>query len=349
MSLRMPAEWEPHESVWLAWPYDKVSFGSLNEPGETLNPERLPKVEEQFVKIIKTLARSERVELLVRQPHPSPLLVKERENVRFHEADYADVWTRDYMPSFVLSSDPSPLAGEGRVRGVKWTYDAYGSKFPDLLKDNDVFYSLPRRWGGRGRGRSIEVVEPGIILEGGAIEVNGAGTLITIEQCLRKRNPNLNRADYEEIFTKYLGISKIVWLKEGIVNDHTDGHVDDVARFVAENKVVCVFEEDPNHPNFPILNEAYRRLEKEFEIVKLPMPHMSYNNGEKAPASYANFYIANKGVLVPTFNDPNDEPVLEIIRKLFPKRDIIGIDCSEIIYGGGAIHCATREQPRRTG
>src|SRR3989344_981421 len=325
--IRMPAEWEEHEATWLAWPYDKISFGSLNEPEGKPDRERLARVQKTFLQVISALSGSEQVNLIVRDTKQYPYILK---YVGMFEVDYADVWTRDYMPSFL---------DDGTA--VKWDYDAYGSKFPDLLKDNEVFSPSFIKEGEGGSSGDIEFVRPGIILEGGAIEVNGQGTLLTTEQCLLKRNPQMSKVDYENVFAKYLGISKVIWLKQGIVNDHTDGHIDDVARFVNENKVVCAWEENPNDPNFPILSSAYDTLSADFEVVKLPMPHMIYRNDQKAPASYANFYIANKVVLMPIYNDPNDERVLEIIRAQFPGRDIIPIDCSDLIYGGGAIHCAT--------
>ncbi len=308
----MPAEWEPHESVWLAWPYDKISFGSLNEPEGKSDEERLARVEKVFTKIIEELKKSERVELITRD-----------------RADYADVWTRDYMPVFVKAEGERPTA-------VKFDYNAYGEKFEALIKDSEVFKAL---------NTSIRTVEPGIVLEPGAIEVNGQGTLITTEQCLLKRNPNVSKTDYEKIFAEHLGISRVIWLKEGIVGDHTDGHIDEVARFVAANKVLCAYEDDPADPNYQILKTNYEALEKEFEVIKLPMPYMTYHDGKKAPASYANFYIGNKVLLIPKFNDPNDEAAFEIIKSLFPDRRAVAIDSTDIIYGGGGIHCMTREQP----
>ena len=327
----MPAEWEPHESVWLAWPYDKISFGSLNELDNKLNPERLGKIEKLFTEVVSALAESEHINLIVRDIKQHSHIL---ENVRMFEADYADVWTRDYMPIFVKTDD-------GKLNAVKWGYNAYGEKFAALVKDNEVFKRL-----NTSLNTFSSVIEPGIVLEPGAIETNGQGILITTEQCLLKRNPKMSKADYEKIFAEHLGISKVIWLKEGIVGDHTDGHIDEVARFVAPEKILCAYEDDPSDANYQILKANYETLAKEFEAIKLPMPHMTYSNGEKAPVSYANFYIGNKIVLAGIFGDKNDEKALEILQSVFPDRKIVTLDCRELIYGGGGIHCMTREQPK---
>ncbi|MDR3519329.1 MAG: agmatine deiminase family protein [Candidatus Pacebacteria bacterium] len=318
---RMPAEWEAHNAVWLAWPYDQVTFGSLNQKDDKLDEGRLKRVEETFSKILSALETSEKVKLITKDM-----------------ADYADVWTRDYMPSFIKDAD-------GKLKAVKWIYNAYGEKFSDLLKDNDVWTEI-------NKDLNIETVNPNIIMESGAIDVNGAGMLLTTEQCLLKRNPNLSKAEIEKFFSEYLGVNKVIWLKAGLVNDHTDGHIDEIARFVAPNKIVCAYEENPNEENFKILDDNYQMLKnatdingKNFEVIKLPMPHMVYDNGVASPASYANFYIGNKVVLASIFNDPNDAKALEIIQSCFPDHKIIGINCSEIIYGGGAIHCITQQEP----
>ncbi len=364
-NFRIPAEWEPHEAVWLAWPYDKISFGSLNRRNHEFDPGLLPRVEQRFAEIIAELAKGERVDILIRDLSRPPATLPpglakrsgagtpgEGNNIRFHEVDYADVWTRDYTPSFVIQDlipAPSFARRGSKIQAVKWEYDAYSKKFPDLLKDNEIFNPslspLNLRGDEGGLLREIEILKPGIVMEGGAIEVNGQGILLTTEQCLLKRNPNLSKRDIEKVFEAYLGIKKVIWLKQGIVNDHTDGHIDELAKFVAPNKIVCAFEEDSNDPNYQVLSQAFEVLKIFFEVIKLPMPHLTYHNGQKAPASYVNFFIANKVVLVPTFGDPNDDNALEIIGKQFPERDILGIDSTEIIYGGGAIHCATREQP----
>ena len=336
-NFQLPAEWEPHQATWLAWPYDEITF-----------PGRVAKVEKVFSNLIRALCESEALELLVRdlptRDRVSDFLASqgiELGRVNFHLADYADVWTRDYTPSFTVDNQ------NGQTRGIKWIYNAYGNKLPELWKDNEVFKKLDL---------NLELVEPKIVMEGGAIEVNGQGTLLTTELCLLNpnRNPMLTRQQIEKNLAAHLGVSNIIWLKEGIVNDHTDGHIDDVARFVAPNKIVCAFEDDERDENYDILNEAFAILERArdqngnpFELVKLPMPHLNYEDGAKAPASYTNFYIGNTVVLVPTFNDANDIKALEILQSLFPARKVIGIDSTDLIYGGGSVHCVTHEQPRQ--
>jgi agmatine deiminase len=335
-NFRMPAEWESHNSVWLAWPYDQITFGSLNQKDEIIDEERLQKVEKTYVKIILALDGSEKVKLITRSQNIPPEI---KEKVEIFQADYADVWTRDYLPSFAKDTDENILA-------VKWTYNAYGEKFDDLLKDNDVWQEI-------NETLKTKTIDSGMFMESGAIDVNGSGTLLTTEQCLLTRNPNLSKSEIENIFRDNLGISKVIWLKSGLANDHTDGHIDEIARFVALDKIVCAYEDDSNEENFKALDDNYQILKnstdqngKSFEIIKLPMPHMVYDNGEKAPASYSNFYIGNGVVLVSTFNDPNDSKAMKIIQSCFHDRKIVGIDCSEIIYGGGAIHCITQQEPK---
>lgn len=351
--FRMPAEWEKHEAVWLAWPHDFTTFPLGH----------IEKVEERYLEIIKLLSRSERVELLVlnseMQEKVSKLLAQNGANLRsplkinFHVTDYADVWLRDYGPVFVIdqNSDEKKLAK--KIIWIKWQYDAYSRKFPALLKDNQVFYNLQEKI-------KAPMHESKMVLEGGSIEQNGAGTIITTEQCLLNsgRNPNLNKKQIEENLKKFLGASKIIWLKQGLHNDHTDGHVDDIAKFVSPNTILCAWEENTNEENHPILKKNFRDLEKAvdqngrpFKLIKLPVPHLKYDQnkpfeaGHKAPASYTNFYIGNMVVLVPIYNDPNDAKALKIIGSCFPNRQVVGIESRDLIYGGGAIHCMTREQP----
>lgn len=332
---RVPAEWEPHEATWLAWPYDQITFGSLNQKGGRLNSERLSRVEKEFTKIIAALLDSEQVNLLLRN---RTQFRDKLEHVRMFEVDYADVWVRDYLPTFVVHE-------KGSLGAIKWGYNAYGEKFPSLATDNHVWMAL-------NQNLRIDTLDVGILLEPGAIEANGGGTLVTTEQCLFKRNPNLSRGEYEGVFAEHLGIRKVIWLASGLYNDHTDGHVDDVVKFVSPSKLLCAYESDPADPNYQPLKDNYDTLTKStdafrkpFEVIKLPLPHIVYDDGQRAPASYANFFIANKVVIVPIFHDPNDDEAMNIIQSCFPKRKVVPIDCTDIIYGGGAIHCLTKEQP----
>jgi agmatine deiminase len=333
----MPAEWHKHTATWLAWPYDKITF-----------PNRVEKVENVFASIIYHLHQNETIELLVLDENMKQKACKllEAKNVdlnkiKFHIVDYADVWLRDYGPTFLMHKN------ENKTAWVKWKYNAYGEKFPDLLKDDNVFYQLKDYI-------NAPMFEPGIVMEGGAIEVNGKGTLMTTEECLLNpnRNPNLDKNQTEEFLKNYLGIKKIIWLSKGIVNDHTDGHVDEVARFVNENTIAMAYEDDKNDPNFKILDDNFKILQNAtdqdgnpFKLIKLPMPKMNYDDQEKAPVSYTNFYIANNLVLVPQFNHENDSKTINIIQSIFPDRKVIGIDSTDLIYGGGSIHCITQQQP----
>ena len=354
----MPAEWEPHSAIWLAWPYDETTF-----------PGRVDKAEKVFVQMIQALYETETVELIVlddsMQQRVSKLLELngiDISKVNFHATDFADVWARDYGPTFITNSRTNEQAW------IKWQYNAYGKSedpyFGLVMKDNEVFFNLRKEIDKR-------MFEAGVVMEGGAIEVNGKGALLTTEQCLlnKNRNPNLDKTQTEKYLQDNLGVSKIIWLKEGLVNDHTDGHIDEIARFVSPNKIVCAYEDNVNDENFKILDANYQVLKnatdqdgKPFEVIKLPMPHMNYEAGhslhstgpqdpststtaEKASVSYTNFYIGNEVVLATTYNDPNDAKALEIIQSCFPERKVVGIDCSDIVYGGGAIHCMTQQQP----
>jgi len=335
-SYRMPAEWEPHSAVWLAWPYDEITF-----------PDRVEKAEAAFVQILAAVNKSEDAELLVldeeMRKRAHGMLAEagiDMARINFHLTDYADVWLRDTGPIFVKDES-------GKTVITKWVFNSWGNKFPELLKDA----AIP---GKIGEWKDIPIEEPQIIIEGGAIDVDGAGMCLTTGQCLlnRNRNPGKSKADIEKYMEEYLGVKKTVWLKEGLLNDHTDGHIDELARFVAPGRIVCAFEDDPDDENFGILGDNYRTLTeatdldgRPFELIRLPMPHVRYDDGTKAPVSYTNFYIGNTVVLVPTFNDENDGKALGILRDCFPGREVTGIDCSNIIYGGGAVHCMTQQQP----
>lgn len=332
MNIHFPPEWSPHTATWLAWPYDTTSF-----------PDRVPAVEREYVRIIGVLAESETVKLIVR-PHQKREIIEklaegkvEMLNVEFYEADYADVWTRDWGPSFVTQNKKPAF--------VKWTYNAYGERFPELLKDDTVVDQIPAF-------EKFARTDAGFVMEGGAIEGNGAGTILTTEECLLNinRNAGMSREDIGGKFDQLLGTKKIIWLKKGLLNDHTDGHVDEIARFVAHDTILYAWtEEGANHEimreNLEILKSATDANGRTFNLIPLPLPRFSYDWGEEAPASYCNFYIANKVVLVPQFGDKNDEQAKEILRIAYPNRTIIGIDSTDLIYGGGGMHCITQQEP----
>ena len=231
---------------------------------------------------------------------------------------------------------------------VKWIFNAWGNKYEDLKQDDSIPYEMNKHL-------NLPLFEPGIVLESGSIEVNGSGTLLTTEQCLlnTNRNPKLSKEEIELCLKEYFNVSNILWLKEGIIGDDTDGHIDDIARFVSQNTVVCSFEEDKKDDNYSTLKENYELLKamrdengKNIKVVKLPMPgFVADKEGKRLPASYANFYIGNEAVAVPVFGTKNDRKAIEILKELFPTRKVIGINCKEMIYGLGALHCCSQQQP----
>ncbi len=344
-NLRMPAEWEPHEATWLAWPHFKDDWPGKFEP--------IPWV---YAEIVRKLAKHERVELVVNDTASErrARAVLDRanalsDNVRFHRWRTDRVWTRDSGCSFVIDSSSSSGLG-----GVCWRFNAW-AKYPNYQND------------ARLGGLMAEVAEAAsvqpmfgkkrVVLEGGSIDVNGRGTLLTTEECLlskiQQRNSSMRRKDYEKLFAKYLGISNVIWLGSGVAGDDTHGHVDDITRFVAPDTVVTVVEADTDDPNYEVLQENIRRLREasdqdgnEIAIVELPMPDPVIFEGRRLPASYANFYIANGIVLVPVFNDANDRIALDVIADLFPERDVVGIYSGDLIWGFGAMHCMTQQQPK---
>jgi len=336
LGYRMPAEWEPHDSTWLAWPYDPVTF-----------PRRVKKVELQYLRIVAELHKSERVNLAVKdvatRSKVSGLLKACRvdlKRVDFHVWDYADVWFRDYGPIFVVNKR------ESKAGIVQWRFNAWGNKYADLLKDGHVPYFISERLG-------LPLFRPGIVLEGGAIDVNGMGMLLTTEDCLLNgnRNPAFSRKDAERYLDEYLGAQHVIWLKSGIEGDDTDGHIDNLARFVSPDTVLCAYEENTRDKNHRPLKENYEILKRtKLNVIKVQMPPAKYDvvRGAKRrlSASYMNFYIGNDVVLVPTFQSDRDESALKAIEGVFPNRRIVGIDCSDLIYGAGTLHCISQQQPR---
>jgi len=224
---------------------------------------------------------------------------------------------------------------------VKWNFNAWGRKYDDALPDDRIPYVLNERL-------HSPIFEAGIVLEGGSIEVNGAGTVLTTEQCLlnKNRNPNLNRQEIEAYLKEYLNVKRVLWLKEGIVGDDTDGHIDDVARFVNQDTVVCAFEEDPADENYEILKDNYERLVRfDLNVVKLPTPGFVGDRQSRLPASYANFYIGNGAVVVPVFDHANDRRALDILQKCFPNHGVAGVHATAMVYGLGTIHCCSQQEP----
>lgn len=342
----MPAEWEPHTATWLAWPHNKQDWPGKFEP-----------IYWVYAEIIRNLAAHERVRLLTGSlaAKNKALDILERAHVDLTRVDFwfiptNRVWVRDSGAIFVKDSTQKTLM-------LDWRFNAW-AKYHNHQLDNKV----PQAARAHLPHACVQpvVMENGkerrVVLEGGAIDVNGKGALITTEECLLSehvqcRNPGFTRAMYEEIFAKYLGIQQIIWLGKGIAGDDTHGHVDDITRFVAENTIVTVVEQNAKDDNHAPLRENLKRLKaartpagKAFDIVELPMPRPLYFEGTRLPASYANFYIANGVVLVPTFNDLNDRIALNILADLFPTREITGIHAVDLVWGFGTLHCMTQQE-----
>ncbi len=342
--FRMPAEWELHEGTWLSWPKDPVTF-----PGQSLEA-----VEGVFIKAVRSLQNGEKVFVLV-DGEGMENRVRERlrssglslTRVFFHRIKSVDVWIRDYGPTFVKDRRTNELAA------IKWRFNAWGGKYRALLPDDDAGLRVARR-------SKARVFKPGIVMEGGAIESNGEGTVLTTEQCLlnKNRNPGLTKRQIEDHLRYCLGAHTVIWLKDGIEGDDTDGHVDDIARFVGRDKVLCAFESDRkdghNHEalrrNYSLLKKAKTSKGERLEVIRLPMPDPVIFPkrpfaGPRLPLSYANFYIGNSCVIVPVFGCRKDDAALPIIEEAFPGREIVPVYSVPFAYGAGAIHCATQQQP----
>ncbi len=339
LGFRMPAEWEPHAATWLAWPHKEASW-----PG---NFDPVPGI---WVAMVRALVPHERVRILVND-EAMAASVRERlragdvplDRVSLHQIPTDDAWVRDHGPTFLVRTS----GGRCELAAVDWVYNAWGGKYPPWDQDDVV----PQRI---AEELQIPLFEPGMVLEGGSIDVNGRGTLLTTEACLLNpnRNPERSRAQIDQTLRDYLGVQQIVWLGDGIVGDDTDGHIDDLARFVDSTTVVTVVEDDPQDVNYPALRDNLARLRamrdqdgEAVRVVTLPMPAPVEFDGQRLPASYANFYIGNGAVLVPTFDDPNDARALRTLQALFPGRRVIGIRARELVWGLGAFHCVTQQQP----
>ena len=261
--------------------------------------------------------------------------------ITFRIADYADIWFRDYGPIFAVNRQTRQLAM------TKWIFNSWGNKYEPLLKDNRVPYFI-------NESLRLPMFEPGIVLEGGSIEVNGKGTLLTTEQCLlnKNRNPGLSKKEIQKYLTDYLGGVHVIWLKEGIEGDDTDGHIDDIARFVNPTTVLCAYQPDHSDPDHEVLKTNYELLQQatdqdgnKLSVIKLPVPGWVGDKDGRLPASYANFYIGNSKVLFPTFGTENDTKALEVIQSVFPDRPVVGINAFRLVYGFGTFHCMSQQQP----
>ncbi len=338
LGYRMPAEWEPHEATWIAWPHNRHDW-----------PGKFPAIAWVYAEIVRHLHRSELVHILVndercerRDRAALDRAGVDLSRVRFFRFPTDRVWTRDYGPLFVTGP-------EGSVGITDWMFNGW-AKYPNWQRDNAVPFQVHQALG--GPYWQARIGERPVVLEGGSIDVNGQGLLLTTEECLlspmQARNPGLSRSQLEQVLGDYLGVTKVLWLNRGIAGDDTHGHIDDLARFVGPRTVVTVAEANAADANYVPLQENLERLRGfgDLEVVPLPMPEPVAFEGQRLPASYANFYIANDRVLVPTFNDAHDRHALGILAELFPGRTVVGIHGVDLVWGLGTLHCLTQQQPR---
>ena len=340
VGYRMPAEWEKQKSTWVAWPHNKKDW-----------PNKFKLIPDIFAQIIAKISKFQKVNILIENKNLKKkiyLILKNylanTKNINYTICKTNRAWLRDSFPIFVKNKLNQKVL-------IDWGFNSW-AKYKNFNHDNKIGIKIKKFL-------NLDSVRPKfknrrIILEGGSIDVNGKGVLLTTRECLQskiqERNIGFKKKDYEEIFKKFLGIKKVLWLNKGIVGDDTHGHIDDVARFVTRKKIFIAYEKNKNDVNYKKLRENYQIIQKlnkkkEFEIIKIPMPNAKYIDGVRVPASYLNFYIANRIVLVPVFSDEKDKKIIKIFKKHFKNRKIIPIDCSLLIWGFGAIHCVTQQEP----
>ena len=326
----MPAEWEPHTATWLTWPRpDGISF-----------PGRYEVVPPVLAKLVRLIAKGEAVHINIWDAELERLAKHTLEAegvpmaaVEFHPFRAYEPWCRDHGPLFVTRP-----GGDRAI--VNWGYNAWGGKYPPFDLDDEIPVQVADALG-------LPLFEPGMILEGGSIDVNGAGDLLTTEACLLhpNRNPRVAEGDIEARLRGFLGVEKITWLGDGIEGDDTDGHIDDISRFVSTDTVVTAVEPDAADRNHAPLQANRERLGQAFDVIELPMPRRIEQDGQRLPASYANFYICNAHVIVPTYRDANDDRALGLLREAFPGRTVTGLDSTDLIWGLGSFHCLTQQEP----
>ena len=340
VGYRMPAEWEKQKSTWVAWPHNKKDW-----------PNKFKLIPDIFAQIIAKISKFQKVNILIENKNLKKkiyLILKNylanTKNINYTICKTNRAWLRDSFPIFVKNKLNQKVL-------IDWGFNSW-AKYKNFNHDNKIGIKIKKFL-------NLDSVRPKsknrrIILEGGSIDVNGKGVLLTTRECLQskiqERNIGFKKKDYEEIFKKFLGIKKVLWLNKGIVGDDTHGHIDDIARFVTSKKIFIAYEKNKNDENYKKLRENYQIIQKlnkkkEFKIIKIPMPNAKYIDGVRVPASYLNFYIANRIVLVPVFSDEKDKKIIKIFKKHFKNRKIIPIDCSLLIWGFGAIHCMTQQEP----
>lgn len=331
-----PAEWHPHESTWLSWPVNTETWDG-----------KFPALYDSYTRFIKEIAKNETVNINCGRAKNEimDILYKydvKLENIKLHDFVSNDSWCRDHGPAFLINK----YSTERIV--VDWEYNAWGGKYPPYNDDN----ALPNQI---AQYLNLPSVKPGIIMEGGSVEFNGKGSILTSKICLnnKNRNPHLNQEQIENFLFNYYGAEQVLWVEEGIVGDDTDGHIDDTVRWVNEHTVITMVEPNKTDENHTLLKENLNLLkkmrlpnQKQLDIIEIEMPSPVYERGERLPASYANFYICNTGVIVPTYRSTKDEVALSILEKAFKDRPIIGIDSTDIIWGLGSFHCLSQQEPK---
>ena len=345
--FRMPAEWEPQKSVWISWPHNKNDWPGMFE--------EIPNV---VGKIIKYLANHQRIDLLV---NTNKIMYEARKklkrtgcklsNIKFHKIKTDRLWLRDSGPIFLINKKTR------KKIMLNFKFTAW-SKYKNFRNDNKINYQISKYLNIKSilpkkiNSKKFEKV----VMEGGAFDTNGSGSILLTKECLlsskQERNKGFKKSDYESLFSKYLNTKNFIWLNKGIVGDDTHGHIDDIARFVSKTTIMIADENNKSEKNYKslkenikILRKSYDENGKKFKIIKIPMPSPIFIQKTRVPASYLNFFISNKTVLVPIFNVKEDKKVLKIFRKFFTKRKVIAVDCSDLIWGFGAIHCMTQQEP----
>ncbi len=343
LGYRWPAEWEPHAGTWIAWPHNEQTW-----PGEFTH---IPAV---FQQLIATLLQWEPVHLLASEPviarqardQLQPLITSTPHQLHWHDVATNDAWIRDFGPTFLVKNGSDGSASQ--LAGIDWPYNAWGGKYPPFELDQQATGKILSEL-------DAEQFLPAMVLEGGAIEGNGAGTVIITESCLLNpnRNPGWTRSMAEQVLLDHLSADQFIWLNgKGLVGDDTDGHIDQLVRFVNSSTVVAATCEDPQDPcfqplvdNLEVLKQSGEVAGQKLEVVPLPLPKPIKHEGQRLPASYCNFFIANGGIIVPQFDDPHDQLAREILQTCFPEREVVGLPASKLVWGLGTIHCLTQQQP----
>lgn len=338
LGYRFPAEFEKHDATWLSWPHKEASW-----------PGKIEAIYPAYAHFVKLLAEGEKVRINVKDEEMKQFALQylheaqtNLKQVEFFFHPTNDAWCRDHGPAFLIN----PNASQKKII-VDWGYNAWGDKYPPYDLDDVIPTLIANHF-------KLPVYHPGIVMEGGSVEFNGKGTLLTTTSCLlnKNRNPKLNQQQIEKLLVDYYGVSHILWLGDGIAGDDTDGHIDDLTRFVNADTVVTVVESNKQDENYEPLQENLKQLKgmrlengKRMNIVELPMPAPVIYENQRLPASYANFYISNKYVVVPTFRDKNDHPALMTMQQCFPDKEVVGIDSLDIIWGLGSFHCLSQQEP----